>query len=109
MSSRVETVVGNPTLWKISYPSPHNDILHTKQQAGAFRAAARRLMDRIKARHGQEATIHVFPAMPVALAVELGRIIMPKADLPLRIYDENRSSGGFSVAIELNPSMLLAS
>jgi hypothetical protein len=106
--SRVEAVLRSPTLWKLSHPSPHNDILKTKQQSSAFRVAARRLMDRIKARHGQEATIHVFPAMPVALAVELGRIIMPKADLPLRIYDENRSTGGFSVAIELNPSMLLA-
>jgi hypothetical protein len=104
----VEAVLGNPTLWKISHPSPHNDILKTRRQAGAFRTAARRLMDRIKARHVQEATIHVFPAMPVALAVELGRIIMPKADLPLRIYDENRSTGGFSAAIELIPSMLLA-
>lgn len=107
ISTRIEAVLGNPTFWKILHRSPHNDILQTRQQASAFRAAARRLMDRIKARHGQEAIIHVFPAMPAALAVELGRIIMPKADLPLRVYDENRSTGGFSAAIELNPSVLL--
>ena len=31
--------------------------------------------------HGEHATLHVFPAMPVALAVEFGRIIMPKGRL----------------------------
>jgi SMODS-associated and fused to various effectors sensor domain len=105
---RIGAILHNPSVWRISHPSPHNDILQTREQASAFRGAARRLLDRIKARHGQEATVHVFPAMPVALAVELGRIIMPKADLPLRIYDENRSTGGFSNALELTPSMLLA-
>ena len=104
--SRVMNVLSDPTLWQISHLNPHNDILKTREQATAFRRSIRRLLNRVKARHGQNATIHVFPAMPVALAVELGRIIMPKADLPLRIYDENRSTGGFSSAIALTPSML---
>jgi hypothetical protein len=107
-SSRVEAVMANPTIWRISHPSPHNDVLQTRQQAREFRIVARSLMDRIKARHGQNAIIHVFPAMPVALAVELGRVQMPKADLRMRIYDENRSAGGFSPALELTPSILSA-
>jgi hypothetical protein len=104
--SRVTTILDDPTLWKISHPTPNNDILGTREQAASFRVATRRLLNRIKARHGQDATIHLFPAMPVALAVELGRVIMPKADLPLCIYDESRSTGGFSRALELAPSML---
>ncbi len=104
--SRVESVLENPTLWKLLHPKPHNDILQSKEQARAFRSAVRRMMDRIKARHGQGATIHVFPAMPVALAVDLGRVIMPKADLPIWLYDENRSQGGFSKAVELTPALL---
>ena len=59
-------------------------------------------MDRMKFRHGEQALIHVFPAMPVALAVDFGRIIMPKADLPLRIYDENKTLGGFVFALDLD-------
>jgi len=39
--------------------------------------------------------------MPVTLAVDLGRIIMPKADLPLRIYDEHRANGGFVHALDV--------
>jgi CBASS immunity sensor of nucleotide second messenger signals len=104
--SRVEAALENPTIWKLLHPKPQNDILQSKEQARAFRSAVRRLMDRIKARHGQGATIHVFPAMPVALAVDLGRVIMPKADLPIWLYDENRSRGGFSKAVELTPALL---
>ena len=59
-------------------------------------------MDRIKTRHGEQAVIRVFPAMPVALAVEFGRILMPKADLSLQIYDENKKLGGFVRALEIN-------
>jgi hypothetical protein len=39
--------------------------------------------------------------MPAALAVEFGRIRMPKADLPLLIYDENRETGGFKPALTI--------
>ena len=39
--------------------------------------------------------------MPVALAVDFGRIIMPKADLKMEIYDENQNLGGFERAISL--------
>jgi hypothetical protein len=70
--------------------------------AAVFRVVIRRLMDRIKAVHGEQATIHVFPAIPVAASVELGCVIMPKADLPVLIYDQNRQLGGFSFALEIN-------
>jgi hypothetical protein len=39
--------------------------------------------------------------MPAALAVEFGRIIAPKADLTLMIYDQNRAVGGFAYSLTL--------
>jgi hypothetical protein len=101
--SRVFAVLGDETpIWSVTVPQPNNDFLKSQQQLRDFRVAIRRLMDRIKATHGEEATVHIFPAVPVAAAVELGRIIMPKADLPIRIYDQNRTLGGFSMALEIN-------
>jgi hypothetical protein len=44
--------------------------------------------------HGEHAVIHVFPALPVPAAVEVGRAWMPKADLPMIIYDRNRRRRG---------------
>jgi hypothetical protein len=58
-------------------------------------------MDRIKSLHGHDSILHLFPAVPVSVAVEIGRVWMPKADLPLRIYDQNRKLGGFEHAFDV--------
>jgi hypothetical protein len=60
-----------------------------------FRRLVRSTFNAIKTQHGEHAVINVFPALPVSAAVEVGRIWMPKADLPLVIYDQNRSLEGF--------------
>jgi hypothetical protein len=101
VDDRVKKVIPNAEIWKISVANPNNDFLKSRHQASEFRRVMRQTMDRIKVRHGQNATVHVFPAMPVALAVELGRIRMPKADLPLSIYDEDRENGGFRYALSV--------
>ena len=35
--------------------------------------------------------------MPASLAVELGRVWMPKSDLAMTIYDNNRAAGFVAV------------
>jgi SMODS-associated and fused to various effectors sensor domain len=98
---RIEACLPGASIWKVSSPSPNNDFLKGRGQARLFRQEARQLLDRIKAAHGEAAILHVFPAMPVALAVDFGRVIMPKADLRLQIYDQNKSLGGFAPAFPL--------
>lgn len=56
----------------------------------------------IKEKHGQQTALHIFPAMPVACAVELGRIRMPKADMPWFIYDQNNKQKKFINALEIS-------
>lgn len=85
---RIYDVAGDATVWELTVKEPHNDFLRSRRQLSQFRTAARRLLDRIKSRHGQDATLSIFPAMPVATAVELGRVRMPKADLPWRVFDQ---------------------
>jgi hypothetical protein len=100
---RITRALGGPAaIWRVSIPKPNNDFLKSKTQAQQFRQLVRPLMDRIKARHGENTLLRVFPTMPVALAVDFGRILMPKADLPLRIYDQNHQSGGFAPALDIN-------
>jgi len=88
------------SIWRMSIATPHNDFLKSRDQLRLFRQQSRELLDRIKARHGQDALLHVFPAVPVSVAVEIGRVWMPKADMPLCIYDQNRKLGGFIKALE---------
>ena len=87
------------SIWRMTIPTPNNDFLKSRNQLRLFRQQFRLLMDRIKAHHVQDTLLHVFPAVPVSVAVEIGRVWMPKADLPLCIYDQNRKTGGFTKAL----------
>lgn len=101
---RVQAVLPDASIWRISIDSPHNDFVRSPQQTEDFRRCLRRTLDSIKTAHGQASELHVFPAMPVSLAVEVGRVRMPKADLPMVIYDEDRNAGGFRRALEVRQS-----
>ncbi|MDR3473585.1 MAG: SAVED domain-containing protein [Devosia sp.] len=93
---RIRTVLGaGAVIWELTADAPHNDIMRRPEDLSGFKQHLRRLLDRIKAVHGEDAIIGVFPALPNSAAVEVGRVWMPKADRPLRIYDQNSSLGGF--------------
>jgi hypothetical protein len=101
---RVRDVIGeDASIWTVTIPEPSNDFLKSRRQLQLFRETIRPLLDRIKASHPLASMIHVFPAVPAAIAVEFGRVLMPKADLPLEIYDEDRAKGGFTPSIYLGP------
>jgi hypothetical protein len=99
---RIHDVLGSKvSIWTLQLRAPHNDALRTRRQLGQFRAKCRELLSRINTEHPGLDELNVFPAMPVAAAVELGRVRMPKADPPLVIYDEDRSLGGFRRALRI--------
>jgi hypothetical protein len=99
---RVKRVIGDgASIWTVTIDTPHNDSTKSREQLSRFRALIRSLLDRIKARHGQGTTLHIFPALSVSTAVELGRVRMPKADMPWRIYDQVNARGGFVLAVSI--------
>lgn len=100
---RIFSIMGTKIpIWKVTIPEPHNDFVRSKAQTMEFRIMMRKLLNTIKATHGEKGPIHVFPAMPVSLAVDLGRVHNTKSDLPLIIYDENKGKGGFIQTLEIN-------
>lgn len=102
-NDRIEKVLGQDcTIYTLTHENPNNDYLQTKQHLSAFRTIMRGLFNQIKAEHGHNTNLHVFPAMPVAAAVEFGRIWMPKADMRMSLYDENQKLGGFVHAFHIN-------
>lgn len=91
---RITKVLGVETaIWSLTVSDPGNDVVRQPEDLAKFRTALRKLYDRIKARHGEDEVIHVFPVLPISLAVETGRVWMPKADLELLIYDQMRGEG----------------
>lgn len=99
---RITSVIGDDvSIWTLTIPDPHNDFLKNREHLSEFRRVFRKLMDEIKAKHGQNNILHIFPAVPVSIAIEIGRTRMPKADLPLLIYDQNNDVDGFTFALEI--------
>lgn len=100
-----DVIPGKSSVWTITIDNPNNDFLKTKDLLKQFRVKCRQAFDLIKCAHGENTEIHIFPAMPVAAAVELGRVWMPKADLPLIIYDQNTATQGFTRTIEIKTGL----
>jgi hypothetical protein len=106
---RIHRVLGpSVPIWSITADEPHNDIMRRSEDLCTWRRILRRTFDQIKAVCGRDAEIHVFPALPVSAAVDTGRVWMPKADLPLVIYDENRAHGGFLRTVDFGTPVSLA-
>ncbi len=98
---RIHKVLGTDiSIWSITIDTPNNDCIKSKKDLEKFRSTLRQLFIKIKEFHGDQ-EIHVFPAMPLSTAIELGRVWMPKADLPISLYDQNRTLDGFIKTIDL--------
>ena len=90
----IQNVLGEATsIWKITVKNPYNDCIRNKNHLSDFRVIFRKTLNNIKATYGSAMAINLFPAVPVSIAIEIGRIWMPKADLPIIIYDRNRRKG----------------
>lgn len=104
-NDRIASVLGNEvSIYTLTIPTPFNDFLKSKKYLQDFSVEVRKLFNSIKSKYNAETPLHIFPAMPIASAIELGRVWMPKADMPLRIYDENTINSGFLKAIEISNS-----
>ena len=98
---RVRSVLpADTSVWRLDMPDPHNDCLKSRDQLARFAEVTRSVLDRVYAEHGG-ATVHVFPAMPAAMAVEFGRLRMPKVDPPWQLYDQVKKRDGFVAALKL--------
>jgi len=101
-SRKIQEVLGNDTpIWTIAVNEPNSEYLKTKHQLTDFRVTYKKVLSEIKLINGDKARIHLFPASPIPVAIEMGRARFPKVDLPMTIYDYNKVRGGFIKAIEI--------
>ena len=78
------------------YPAP--DIVQTRIQVEAFMHSCRQAM----AAMAGASSIHVISAIPNSLAVEFGRLQLPKSHPPLRIWDRHEGNAGLRPVLELS-------
>lgn len=102
--NRVKSILGDGvSIWELTVPDKFigNDNIRSKVQLSMFRSVVRQLMIDIKEKHGFDTSLSIFPTMGIACSVEMGRIRMPKADMPWVIYDQNNDIGSFIEAIKI--------
>ena len=88
IKERVTKKLGDTaSIWTITCEKPGNDMMRSEGQLMQFNLVARRTMDDIKTAHSEAECLKIFMAAPASCAVELGRIRMPKADLPWVLFD----------------------
>jgi SMODS-associated and fused to various effectors sensor domain/HNH endonuclease len=98
---RIERILPGARIWEVTVPEPSLELVKSRDHLVQFRTLIRRLLDKIKAKHGQTTTLHVFPVAAVSFAVEFGRIRMPKADMPWRVYDQINRQDGFVATLDI--------
>ena len=90
------------SIWTITCKKPENDMMRCEGQLMQFNRVARATMDAIKTTHQNADRLKIFMAVPASCAVELGRIRMPKADLPWVLYDYRGEKNEDVEAITIN-------
>lgn len=89
ITDRVKKYYGDgASIWELRIDSPDNDFLRSRKQLEDFSRKVYDVLADIKLKTRKE-RVKVFMSMPVACAVELGRVWMKKADVALDLYDYN--------------------
>lgn len=97
-----KAVLGDAPVYEITISEPNPTFLTTSSRLDKFKTLYRKVVSEIQARHGSDATIHLFPAIPAPIAVACGQQILPKADPAMRIYDYDNKHGGFVPTLTIN-------
>jgi hypothetical protein len=92
---------GRVPTYTITISQPRRDFLQAKEQLELFRTEWYKLLADIRAEFGHECEIHLFPAIPVSIAVEIGRSLLPKSDPMLTVYDQDKENDGFRPILTL--------
>lgn len=74
-------------------PTRSREWMRSREQLVAFRRRCQETLQVIRAAHGQDELVHVFPATSNSASVELGRLLLPNADPPMLVYNSHPDRG----------------
>lgn len=96
IDDRITSVLGDVcTVFHLTIDEPNRLFVRNKHIQDEFVRSFRAVMERIKNEYPEAKMIHIFPAMPQSLAIRAGMDYMPKADLPVTIYEQVSVEKGF--------------
>jgi len=78
---------------------PSRNVVRTKASFDEFKGTYERLLRKIEADHPQADLVHVFTAVPIPVALVIGRFVLPDVSPSLLVYDKGHQK--FEPAITL--------
>jgi len=91
----------NAKIYTITIKKPRVNSIRSQKQLALFKATIRDVITNIQNENPRIEAIHVFPAMPVSSSVELGRCLLQKGDVDMKIYDYDKAKGNFEYCLTL--------
>lgn len=101
-SNEYSKIIGDAPVYEIEVEGANTEFLKYKSRLDKFRVLYRQVLSEIRAKHGAECTIHLFPAIPSPIAVLCGKELLPKSDPAVLVYDNDRAKGGFVPTLIIN-------
>lgn len=84
----------------VNNPTPH--FLRSRKQLEFFSYEYRKLLNEIQEKHGKHCKIIILPAVPVAIAIECGRVILPTKDPEIYACEYYSDEGKFKSVLRIN-------
>lgn len=100
----VEAAVAGPLdIYEIRAHAPRVNCVRTRGQLADFARLWREALDAANERSRGMALVHVFAAVPISVAMQMGLGMLPKADPPLIVYDFRHRAFHRALTIEPPP------
>ncbi len=102
LDDRITSVLGEDvTIFHITMDNPCRTFVTSEAVQDDFVQVYRHAMEHIKNLRPAPAEIHLFQVVPNSLAVRAGMDYMPKADLPVVLYEQANQADGFFEAVTI--------
>ena len=102
-SERYERLVSEDfSIYEITIEKPSVYFLKSRRQLDGFSRVYRELLNEIQATHGDSCRISVIPAVPAPIAVECGRVLLPKSDPEIFAYEYDKGQDRFRKVLKIN-------
>lgn len=82
--------------------APNPSFMNTLEDLERFRSVYQRALAIIRLRKPDTSEIHLFPAIPIPVAIFCGRELLEKAHPCLVVYDRNKKTEKFQYALRVN-------
>jgi hypothetical protein len=98
----IELLIESTSVYQITVDEPSPHFLKSKNQLEIFSYEYRRLLNLIQSKHGKSCEILLLTAIPVAIAVECGRVIIPTKDPKIIACEFYSEEGSFKEVLRIN-------